>query len=41
MVHGPNIGTKIIQNWLVVEPTPLEKYARQNGSIFPNFRVKL
>ena len=25
-------------NGLVVEPTPSEKYARQNGFIFPNFR---
>ena len=23
------------QNWLVVEPTPFEKYDRQNGFIFP------
>ena len=26
------------QTWLVVSPTPSEKYARQNGFIFPNFR---
>ena len=24
--------------WLVVEPTQFEKYDRQNGFIFPNFR---
>ena len=28
----------LIFSTLVVEPTPLEKYARQNGWIFPNFR---
>ena len=28
----------ILLNWLVVEPTHLKKYARQNGFIFPNFR---
>ena len=28
----------LVSIWLVVEPTPLKKYARQNGFIFPKVR---
>ena len=40
-IHGPHFGSLWVSSsklYLVVEPTHLKKYARQNGCIFPKFR---
>ena len=39
-IFNPFNISKKIYSWLVVEPTHLKKYARQIGSISPNFRGK-